>query len=266
MSTDPATPPSLPSPVPPRRAATGTSNRTAMWIVLLAVGALAVIFVGGFGAAILIPTVSKVRETARRTVDNHSLRQIAQAALIYAADKGGRLPGQATAPDGTAEADDKLTTIHAVAVALARDGGLNEASLWFSASDKAAHRAGAPTEPFPIVLEDGTASPEFMAQPVLSWDFVTGLHVNHGPNTPVAWTRGLRRDGRWDPATGVNSSDGGHIAFLGGHVTCYPTLEYAPLLTPEGLPTSDIIQALPPGTRVVGAGPGTLHGAAGGSR
>jgi len=53
---------------------------------------LTVIAIIGILAAIIIPTVGKVRETAQRTVDASNLREIGKAAMIYAADNNDRLP------------------------------------------------------------------------------------------------------------------------------------------------------------------------------
>ena len=47
---------------------------------------LTVIAIIGILAAIIIPTVGKVRETAQRTVDSNNLREIGKAAAIYATD------------------------------------------------------------------------------------------------------------------------------------------------------------------------------------
>jgi len=55
---------------------------------------LTVIAIIGILAAIIIPTVGKVRETARRTVDSSNLRQVGQAALIFASDSNDQLPGR----------------------------------------------------------------------------------------------------------------------------------------------------------------------------
>ena len=49
----------------------------------------------GVLAAIIIPTVGKVRESAQRTVDASNLREILKAALLYAADHNDRLPDPA---------------------------------------------------------------------------------------------------------------------------------------------------------------------------
>ncbi|MEN9841702.1 MAG: hypothetical protein RL376_1502, partial [Verrucomicrobiota bacterium] len=54
---------------------------------------LTVIAIIGILAAIIIPTVGKVQQTARRTADASNLRQIGQASLIYAQTNKDQLPG-----------------------------------------------------------------------------------------------------------------------------------------------------------------------------
>ena len=56
---------------------------------------LTVIAIIGILAALIFPTISKVRETAQRTVDANNLREIVKAAMIYAADNNDRLPDPA---------------------------------------------------------------------------------------------------------------------------------------------------------------------------
>src|ERR1700709_884998 len=56
---------------------------------------LTVIAIIGILAALIFPTVGKVRETAQRTVDANNLRELVKAASIYAADNNDRLPDPA---------------------------------------------------------------------------------------------------------------------------------------------------------------------------
>ena len=62
---------------------------------------LTVIAIIGILAAIIIPTVGKVRETARRSVDSSNLRQLGQASLIYSSDTRDTLPGTQSGFTGT---------------------------------------------------------------------------------------------------------------------------------------------------------------------
>ncbi len=64
---------------------------------------LTVIAIIGILAALIFPTVGKVRETAQRTVDANNLREIVKAATIYAADNNDRLPDPAAILVGPAD-------------------------------------------------------------------------------------------------------------------------------------------------------------------
>lgn len=237
------TPPPLPAAPTPKR-----SNRT-LWIVLACVGGLFVLTVP-ITLAILIPTVAKVRETARRTVDQSNARQIGQGTLIFASVHD---MGPPVGLSASGEIDPATpATIHAVAAALARDAGLNDGSVWFSSTRRVA--------PGPVLTPDRRAlDATFARQEVIDLDFVTGLTLTMPTTTPIAWTRGLREDGTWD-RSGVNGDAGGHVVFLGGNVTFFRDLKRTPLIRPDGTPTSNILETLPATARVVGSGPGTLHG------
>jgi prepilin-type N-terminal cleavage/methylation domain-containing protein len=206
---------------------------------------LTVIAIIGVLAAIVIPSVSKVRETAQRTVDANSLREIVKAASLYAAEYDDRLPGTNLSastfrPSGTGT----TTTPHTWAAALARAGFLTDPSFYSSRLD--------PQRPatFPTAILARTDSslsldPAF-ASMVLSVELVGGLRLNHPATTPVAFTRGLQTDGNWSPEKGVYGDAGGFIAYLGGNVTFHRSLESPGNLTaPNGRATSNLLQALP---------------------
>ncbi|HEY0943709.1 MAG TPA: prepilin-type N-terminal cleavage/methylation domain-containing protein, partial [Opitutaceae bacterium] len=95
---------------------------------------LTVIAIIGILAALIIPTVGIVQKKARRTTDGSNLRQIGQAALIYAQDNRDRLPGtnlvsstgQNFARPDRANPTGLSTNVHVYAAALAIGGGLND--------------------------------------------------------------------------------------------------------------------------------------------
>src|SRR5690606_10988530 len=138
-------------------------------------------------------------------------------------------------------------------------GGMNDADLWFSVHDKAFPESSRSMLTTVVTPDKKTLTPEFAAQQVFSFDYVTGLSTDMPPTTPIAWTRGLRLDGTWDPQ-GVYGTDGGYIVFLSGHVQFFKDLRSPRLLGIDGKPTSNILDTLPPGTRIVGSGPGSLDG------
>ncbi len=210
-----------------------------------------------FAWTVFAPSVPHRRgHGARWTVDANNLRMIGQASLIYANDNREVLPPTVISENG----HERTTSLHDVARLLAQNGGINDASLWFSSQAKVFPRESLS---FPVLNPDReTLNPEFAVQQVFAFDYVTGLRTDMPFTTPIAWTRGLRPDGKWD-AAGVYGTEGGHIVFLGGNVQFYKDLgsdKDPRLLGIDGKPTSNILDTLPPGTRIVGSGPGSLDG------
>lgn len=247
-----------PPPPVPRKA-----NENKVWIIVLVVGFALFIGVGIF-AAILIPTVSKVRDTARRTVDSSNLREIAKAALIYANDNAGNEPPTRISSDGI-RGGTVPATIYGVAAALAREGGLNDATLWFAVSDRG---TGAKSTPDVNLVLDVSRHLDagFAKAHGFAWDFATGLSTNMPSTTPVAWTRGLDTTGSWGDKNGVYGGDGGYIVFLGGNVQFFRDLRTnggALIKFSDGTRTANILEALPSTAHIVGDGPGTLDGKSG---
>src|SRR5882724_10181217 len=92
---------------------------------------LTVIAIIGILAAIIIPTVGKVRETAQRAVDASNLREIAKAAMVYATDNSDRLPD----PQALATAFPGAAAVFRFPAALARQGILTDPSFYFAKND-----------------------------------------------------------------------------------------------------------------------------------
>jgi prepilin-type N-terminal cleavage/methylation domain-containing protein len=197
---------------------------------------LTVIAIIGILASILIPTVGRVREAARRTVDASNIRQIGQASLIYANDNNERLPprgsGSSQGLSGTGNtvgnlvANTQTPNIYAIAAALARSGGLNDASIWISSSDR--HQtvdANNQTTILTGLPASRILTPTFASSGV-SFAYIAGRSTSQPSTHPIAFTRGLNQaggDGKWVGTgnAGVYGSDGGHIVFLGGNVQFY---------------------------------------------
>ena len=217
---------------------------------------LTVIAIIGVLAAILIPVVGKVRENAQRAADLANIRSIGQAALVYAQEHNGNLPGTnlpATAgttgfvPVGATP----TTTLYAYAAALALSGGLNNGALWVSPSDLTG------TQDLGNILDNAqprdfaAGAPAFNGA-ILSYQAFSGLRTSMGANTPVVWTRGLTAaTGAWDPSrqNSVYGGDGGHIFFLGGHVQFFDSLGAdeagGRLVTANGARTRQILGTVP---------------------
>ncbi len=172
---------------------------------------------------------------ARRSVDASNLRQIGQASLIYAADTpGGKLPAE--------------KNIHAHAAALARLGGLNDASIWFASGSPEVNQVG------PVVLGQNRVELDssFTAR-TPHYTVVGGLNDAMPGTTPLAWTRGLSSAGRWE-IDSAYGGEGGHIVFLNGNVSFYHDLAEngGQLVRADGIgKTADIREALPADTWIL---------------
>ncbi len=206
---------------------------------------LTVIAIIGILAALIFPTIGKVRETAQRTVDANNLREIVKAAAIYAADNNDRLPDPAAIAAATNPSVTGGQGAFLWAGILAQRGILTDPAFYFAKNDPA----------FNGVLPDAIVSPAdhgvldstFTTNRVLSFEFVGGLKMGDAPTTPVAFTRGLLTNGTWSAANGVYRSAGGHVAFLGGSVQYFPNLTDAAnqLTLNNGRKGSSVLQALP---------------------
>ncbi|WP_438483524.1 type II secretion system protein [Oleiharenicola lentus] len=205
---------------------------------------LTVIAIIGILAALIFPTVGKVRETAQRTVDANNLREIVKAATIFAADNNDRLPDPQT---GATTAITGGDAVFKWAGILAKRGILSDPSFYFAKNDPAFNG----TAPTAIILATDTArnslDPTFVNGRELSFEFVGGLRMGDAPTTPVAFTRGLKTDGAWDNIKGVYKDSGGHIAFLGGNVQFFSnTSDAANQFTKtNGVKGTNVLQAIP---------------------
>ena len=210
---------------------------------------LTVIAIIGVLAAIVIPTVSKVRATAQRAVDTSNLRELGRAALLYASEYHEALPH----PDDARRTISGGTRYQQWLGQLARYAGFNDPSLLVSKSDQAIDPSLLPGTVLDPANATGSALlASFAALPALSFNVVGGLRMSDPPNTPVAFTRGLKTDGTWngtgtsddDPNVGVYGDAGGLVVFLDGHVEFFTSLADA-LISNTGKPTSDLRQAVP---------------------
>ncbi len=200
-------------------------------------------------AAIFIPIAGKAMDSARKSTVSNNLKQIALAYYSFLnSDNFQKINGKAT--------------LHDFIAVLAEDCDLNDPQLWIIKEDPLVQQFAKPI-PSHIAFPDKEfkrweLDKVFRDYP-LSVTVVKGISVNANPSTtPVAWTRGLRLNGRWAPLTdnypGVYGEKGGFIAFLDGHVKWYSNLnENGGLLTHyiTRKPTSNIFDALPPNASVL---------------
>jgi prepilin-type N-terminal cleavage/methylation domain-containing protein/prepilin-type processing-associated H-X9-DG protein len=206
---------------------------------------LTVIAIIGVLAAILIPTVGRVRQVAQRAADASNLREIGKAALLYAAEHQDRLPDPliATASSGPNSPSRYFSYLTQLATA----GGLDEASLYFSRLDPLYDGAPVSRVLDPADTSRGTLNADLLAR-IPSVNLVGGLRLSDPGTTPLAFTRGLTASGAWnttatDSNQGAYADGGGHVLFLGGHVQYYRRIGDQ-LTTSRGQPTSDLRQSI----------------------
>lgn len=204
---------------------------------------LTVLAIVGILAALVFPTVGKVREAAQRAADASNLREIVKAAQLYAADHDDRLPDPARAFGAVTGG----TGPHLWAGLLAERGLLTDPACYFSRQDP---RFDGLMPTAIVTPEDSSVlAADFAASAALAVELVGGLRLGDAPHTPVAFTRGLLPSGRWSAEHGVYREAGGHIAFLDGHVRFHPNT-VAPghqLRLADGGRGSSVLQALPAG-------------------
>ncbi len=161
-------------------------------------------------------------------------------------------------------------TAHAAAVTLARTSQLNDGNVWFVKSDPKLNGNSVPATIIPGDVATSSVNPDFANQ-ALSYEIAANLNLNPAPpipqpnpaGTPVAWTRGLRDDGTWAPDSPWQG-EGGHIAFLDGHVAWFNKLSIQPgqeslFRYGTNIPTTNIREALPPGAVILSAEPGSVQ-------
>lgn len=224
-------------------------NRSGFTLIEL----LTVIAIIGILAAIIIPTVGKVRESAQRTVDSTNIREIIKGAMIFATTNNDRLPDPQTTVATTLTASSRALIWPGL---LAKQGIISDPSFYFSKSDSFYPT----TLPLSIIsrtdVNKRSLDPTFIGQ-TLSVELVGGVKMGDPAYTPVAWTRGLQTNGQWNINSGVYKDTGGFVGFLGGNVTWAQNLASPQILTSNysARKTNDIRQAVPLNSRIYGTPP-----------
>jgi len=218
---------------------------------------LTVIAIIGILAAILIPAVGAVRKKASQATSASNMRQIGLAYNNFATS-GGRTR---TIKEGTWSASDAPSSANNMqewALVLAQGAELTDAAIYIIDSDPFLSSAEAP-DVLPKIIgsrqsdgsfqenSDWTSAPE----EIIGYAGVVGMSGNaSGSTTPLLWTKGLQNSGFWLPEENPWGNDGGHIAFMDGHVTFFDNVAEPPQLVGNsasslnGEATADITDAI----------------------
>ena len=180
---------------------------------------LTVIAIIGILAAVLFPGVQGVMKKAKQSAASTKLRNIAQSYITY--NNGSKNIKQAAW--NVSSAPTSAATLPEFAAVLALNAGLNNAEIWYVDADNSNDQAT-----FPKQVLTGTPGAESIDTTFKTFTTTSGYHSwttyvpslkNINEQTPLVWTRGLGdTTGKWDTATGVWGSEGGHIAFGDSHV------------------------------------------------
>lgn len=215
---------------------------------------LTVIAIIGILAAILIPAVGAVRKKASQAKSSSNLRQIALAYNNFSTS-GGRTRVIGDGAYDPASNPTQADSPEDWAAVLAQGAGLTDGQLYFIDSDPA---IGGATLPKAIGFKDDsglfavTEAWSTLDSELIGYEMVVGMSANaQGSITPLIWTKGLQNDGTWDTTINPWGSDGGHIAFMDGHVEFFDNVAQPQQLVTNtaaggtvGSPTANIEDAI----------------------
>lgn len=207
--------------------------------LLMVLGVMAILM------GMLVPSVGVIREKAQRMATAQKLRQIGLAVATYQS-LTGRSPAGSDLGDWIGR--------------LAAETGVREGELFIFEEDPL--MASVSGRIPPVLVQPGSDGQWEEVDGFEDWPIgvavVSGINpLAHPSTTPVAWTRGLTSEGRWEglqgSRPGIYGAEGGYIVFLDGHVEFYRDLSLDGGMLVDALDgsrTADIRKAIGPEARV----------------
>jgi len=187
---------------------------------------LTVIAIIGILAGILIPTVGAVKKKAAMVASSSNLKQVA---IGYATYSNAGTRTRTIAQGAWSETSNKQAAdMKDWAKLLAYHAELTDAGIWFISSDeKVSNYQGTLPRSIGVKQSDGSFTENSdwgsIQEEVISYSAVVNMNANASGSTPLIWTKGLSDTGTWSN-TSPWQGEGGHIAFMDGHVEFFPNL------------------------------------------
>jgi prepilin-type processing-associated H-X9-DG protein len=220
----------------------------------------------GILLAILLPGMSAIKLNAQKLKDQSNLKTIAAAWRECAINRGWKLDG--IHPGGVRFATYFIEQLGGAGNGKSiEDMVLNDAYICISPGDKYASKITRASSSCVFnpqnggsITTTGTFGGNGINDPALgnnmcatSYCFMLNLPGNVPlDTTPLAFTRGLREDGKWDKKYGLYGSKGGYVLYADGHVVWFDGSKPARFLHWNGEQyTSNIRETVPNSTWIL---------------
>jgi prepilin-type processing-associated H-X9-DG protein len=185
----------------------------------------------GILLAILLPAMSAIKVSAQKVKDVSNLKKIAEGWREYTINRGYFMGLNAANGVNYADYGNWFAYVLAGGPSIPINTSkcvINDPGIYISSGDKYASKIiknYVATDSWSKVMS-GEFTNDFSLLPVyenvFSYCTIGNLEASVPLNTtPIAFTRGLRKDGTWDKKYGLYGSTGGYIAYCDGHVTWY---------------------------------------------
>jgi type II secretory pathway pseudopilin PulG len=210
----------------------------------------------GILLAIFLPVMSSIKLAAQKVKDQSNLRTIAAAWKECTINRGWIIDGESWGNIKAVDFAEQLAGRHRENIS---NIVLNDPYVWISPGDKYASKIQ--NEVISRLVGTSIVSPDPYSFSGVSNFMVSGGHLlsycvicklpGNIPleTTPLAFTRGLNKQGLWDEKSGLYGSTGGFVVFCDGHTVWFDGNNPAKFLKwDQSGYTNDIREAIPSDT------------------